>query len=264
MQSFDYQKPSTLDQAVASLDGDAKALAGGQTLLPAMKVRLAGPGTLVDLGGLPELKEIAADGGVLTIGAGETHAAVAQSDIVVGAIPALAALAGGIGDPAVRHRGTLGGSVANNDPAADYPSAMLALGATIHTNSRAIAADDFFTGMFETALGEDELIVKISIPVPDSAGYAKYPNPASRYAMVGVFVAKFGPTASVAVTGAGQDGVFRAADLEAALTADFSEAAVSDGCCGDVVILGDIHASADYRRAMIPVFARKAVAKATE
>jgi len=184
-----YHKASSLDNATSTLNGadDGKFLSGGMTLIPTMKQRLAAPSDLVDIGGLSDLQGISKDGSTLTIGAGTTHADVAGSADVQSAIPALAALASHIGDPHVRNRGTLGGSIANNDPAADYPAAVLALGATIKTNSREIAAEDFFAGMFETSLNEDEIIVSVSFPIPEKAGYAKFPNPASRYAMAGVF-----------------------------------------------------------------------------
>ena len=227
-----------------------------------MKQRLAAPSDIIDLAQVPELKGIAIKGRNVVIGAMTTHAEVAQSAAVGEAIPALADLAAGIGDPQVRHKGTIGGSVANNDPAADYPSACLALNATIITNKRKIAADDFFTGMFETALEPGELIKAISFPVPNKAAYQKFPNPASRYAVVGVFVAKKGKDVRVAVTGAGQNGVFRSSKLEAALTAKFAAKSLDGVTVSAEGLNEDIHAGADYRAHLIGVLARRAVAAA--
>jgi carbon-monoxide dehydrogenase medium subunit len=210
MHAFDYAAPSSVADAVAALaNEDAKLLAGGQTLLPTMKQRLAAPAVLVDLRKIEGLSGVAREGDTLVIGAMARHAEVADSETVKQAIPALAGLAGWIGDPAVRHRGTLGGSLANNDPAADYPAAALALGATIVTNKREIAAEAYFKGMFETALDEDEIITKVKFPIPEKAAYQKFRNPASRYAMAGVFVAKTKAGVRVAVTGAGAGGVYR-------------------------------------------------------
>jgi len=226
-----YQKPSSLKDAVSAMGAadDGKFLGGGQTLIPTMKQRLAAPSDVISVATLPELQGISVDGDSVTIGAGTTHADVAGSVDVQTAIPALAALAGGIGDPQVRNMGTLGGSVANNDPAADYPSAVLGLGATVNTSSRSIAADDFFDGMFATALEEDEVIVSISFPKPKRAAYAKFDNPASRYALAGAFVAELSDgSVRVAVTGAGADGVFRASEMEAALSANFSADAIAE------------------------------------
>lgn len=261
MYEFEYRKPASVADAVSALKAadDGKLVAGGMTLIPTLKQRLASPSDLVDLGGIGELKGITASGDTVTIGAMTTHAAVAASADVKKAIPALAELAGNIGDPQVRHRGTIGGSVANNDPAADYPSACLALGATIHTNERSIAADDFFTGMFETALGENEIITKISFPKPAKAAYMKFPNPASRYAMVGVFVAQTKSGVRVAVTGAGQNGVFRVAEMEKALSANFSPAAIANVKVSPDNLNSDIHASAEYRAHLIGVMAKRAV-----
>ena len=241
--------------------GDAQALAGGQTILPTMKLRLANPSTLVDLGGIAELGGIKVDGGTVTIGANTTHAAVASSSEVAGAIPALAALAGHIGDPAVRNRGTIGGSIANNDPAADYPAAVVGLGATVHTNSRTIAGDDFFTGIFETALGDGEIVTAVSFPGADKAGYAKFPNPASRFAIVGVFVSQGSGGVRVAVTGAGPC-VFRVAEMESALSSNWSADAVAGVSVGAGDLNSDIHAQADYRAHLITVMAKRAVAAA--
>ena len=223
MYDFNYHKPSSSNAAASAVAGadDGKFLAGGQTLLPTMKQRLAMPSDLVDLAGC-DLSGVRVDGDNLVIGAMTTHDAVATSAEVQAHIPGLAALAAGIGDQQVRNRGTIGGSVANNDPAADYPAACLALGATIHTDRRTITAEDFFTGMFDTALDEGELITAIAFPKPAACAYQKFPNPASRYALVGVMVAKTGGGVRVAVTGAGENGVFRAAEIEAALGANFS------------------------------------------
>lgn len=262
MQSFNYVKPATLADAAAALSGadDGTLMAGGQTLLPTLKARLAAPTDIIDLGGIAELKGISASGGSITIGAMTRHVDVANSAEVPGAIPALAALAGGIGDQAVRNRGTIGGSVANNDPAADYPAAVLGLGATVTTNSRSIAADDFFTGLFDTALEEGEIITSISFPVAEKAAYVKFPSPASRYAMVGVFVAKTAGGVRVAVTGAGDSGVFRVAAYESALAANFSADAIADGVVPASGLNSDLHADAEYRAHLIGVMTRRAVA----
>jgi carbon-monoxide dehydrogenase medium subunit len=261
MYQTSYHRPSSVAEAAKLLAGaeDAKLLAGGQTLLPTMKQRLAAPKNLIDLGKLAELKGISASGGTLTIGAATTHATVAGSAEVKGSIPALAKLASGIGDPHVRHMGTIGGSIANNDPAADYPSAVLGLGATVVTNKRSIAAADFFQGMFSTALEDDEIIVKVSFPVPQAASYQKFANPASRYAMAGVFVAKTGGGVRVAVTGAGANGVFRWAAAESALTGSWSPAAL-DGAALTEDLLSDIHGDAAYRANRVKVMAKRAVA----
>lgn len=264
MYPFNYHRASSVAEAARLLSGadDAKFVAGGQTLLPTMKQRLASPSDLVDLGGIKELKGIAVSGGAVTIAAMTTHAEVAASADVKKAIPALATLAAGIGDPHVRALGTIGGSVANNDPAADYPAACLGLGATIKTSKREIAADDFFQGMFTTALEDDEIIVSISFPVPEKAGYAKFKNPASRYAMAGVFVAKNKSGVRVAVTGAGADGVFRASDMEAALGGNFNADALSAVSVSPDGMSSDIHASAEYRAHLVGVMAKRAVAAA--
>lgn len=264
MYAFNYVKPSSLADAASAVSGaeDGTFLAGGQTLLPTLKQRLASPSDLVDLSGIAELRGISAGGGSVTIGAMVRHAEVAASADVKGAIPALAALANGIGDQAVRNRGTIGGSVANNDPAADYPAAVLGLGATVKTDSREIAADDFFTGLFETALKEGEIVTQISFPVPEKAAYVKFPNPASRYAMVGVFVAKTADGVRVAVTGAGAGGVFRVPAYESALAANFSADAVTDGAVAADDLVSDLHADAEYRAHLIAVMTRRAVAAA--
>lgn len=260
-----YHRPSSLAEA-ASLIGsseDAKLLAGGHTLIPTMKQRLAAPAHLVDLGRVPELKGISVSGTTLTIGAGTTHASVASSAEVKGAIPGLAKLAGGIGDPHVRNAGTIGGSVANDDPAADYPAAVLALGATVVTNKRSIAADDFFLGLFTTALEEGEIIVRFEFPIPARAAYAKFDNPASRYAMAGAFVVKGKDGAvRVAITGAGSDGVFRWTAAEAALSASFSADAISGLSVDASGMLSDLHGDAAYRANLVKVMTKRAVAAA--
>jgi carbon-monoxide dehydrogenase medium subunit len=261
MYAFDYHRPSSLNEATSALAAHpgAKLLAGGHTLIPALKLRLAEPGHLVDLARVDGLQELAVDGGVLRIGAMVTHATVAGSDVVKKAIPGLAALASGIGDPHVRPRGTIGGSVANNDPAADYPAAVLALGATVHTTKRKLAAEDFFQGLFTTALDEDEILTRIDIPVPKSFTYAKFANPASRYALVGVAVANTSAGPRVAVTGAGESGVFRLKAAEAALTSDFSAKAVEKLTVPAAGLMSDIHAEADYRAHLIGVMLRRAL-----
>ncbi|NBB83189.1 MAG: carbon monoxide dehydrogenase [Alphaproteobacteria bacterium] len=264
MYAFDYHKPSSVADAVAALGkaDDGKFMAGGQTLIPTLKQRLAMPSDVVDLRGIDEIKGICEEAGGLTIGAGTTHAEVATNPLVGSTIPGLAALAAHIGDAQVRHLGTLGGSIANNDPAADYPGAIVGLGATVRTSSREIAGDDFFTGMFETALAEDELIVSVHFPKPEAAAYAKFRNPASRYALVGAMVAKTGGGVRVAVTGAGPC-VFRSAELEQALAADFSPGAVDGVSISADGLNGDIHASPEYRAHLIKVMAKRAVAAAT-
>jgi len=262
MYAFDYTKAGSVAEAAKGATGEAKLLAGGMTLVATLKQRLARPSTLIDLGGIKDLVGIKVEGDSVTIGAMTTHAAVAESAEVKKAIPALASLAALIGDPAVRNRGTIGGSVANNDPAADYPAACLALGATITTNTRKIAADDFFKGLFETALGEGEIITAVSFPKPEKAGYEKFRNPASRYALVGVFAAKTKAGVRVAVTGAGESGVFRQKGFEDALSKSF-DAASLDGVKVEAKGLNsDIHASADYRAHLITVIAKRAVAAA--
>ncbi len=264
MYEFNYHKPGSVADAASAVAGadDGKLVAGGMTLLATMKQRLASPSDLVDLGGIGDLTGISVDGGTVTIGAMTTHAAVAGSAEVQGAIPALAALADGIGDPQVRNRGTIGGSIANNDPAADYPAALVALGATVATSKRELSADDFFTGMFDTALEEDEVITAVRFPVPEKAAYMKFPNPASRYALVGVFVANGPAGARVAVTGAGEGGVFRATDIEAALGGSFSADAIAGVSVSADGLNGDIHASPEYRAHLVGVMAKRAVAAA--
>lgn len=262
MYAFDYHKPSSLQEVASLLSAkeDATVVAGGQTLIPTLKHRLAQPTDLIDLSGIAELKGIKLDGDTLVIGAMTTHAQVAANETVRSAIPALAALAGGIGDAQVRNCGTIGGSVSNNDPTADYPAGLLALGATIVTTSRSLAADDFFTGMFQTALEPGEIVTEVRVPKPTRAAYAKFPNPASRYAIVGVMVAETGGEIRVAVTGAGQDGVFRATDIEQALAGSFSPDAAKAVAISPDNLSADIHASADYRAHLVSVMASRAVA----
>ena len=255
MHAFEYSAPASVNDVVAALaNEDAKVLAGGQTLLPTMKQRLAAPPTLVDVSKLPGFDKIERVGDSLEIGAGATHAHVAKSKVVHDAIPALERLAGHIGDPAVRSRGTIGGSVANDDPAADYPAAVLALGGTIVTDRREIKAADYFKGLFETALGAGEMILKVRFPVPTAAHYEKFVNPASRYAIVGVFAAKTKEGLRVAVTGAGAGGVFRAKDIEAAGLAGIDKVTVSAAGLNS-----DIHADAEYRAHLIKVLAKRAL-----
>ena len=261
MYNFEFVKPGSVAEAVEALkDEEAQPLSGGQTLIPTMKQRLNMPGTLVSLTGIPELVGVSAAGGVLTVGGATTHAQVAAE---ASAYPALAALAGGIGDPAVRNRGTIGGSVANNDPAACYPSAVLASGATVVTNAREIAADDYFEGMFATALEEGEIVTGVRFPIPEKANYQKFEQPASRFALTGVFVAKFADGVRVAVTGASEDGVFRWAEAEAALSADFSPEAVDGLTASAEGLIGDLHGTPEYRANLIKVLTKRAVAAAS-
>ncbi len=263
MHNFAYHRPSSLADAAKALQAasDGKLVAGGMTLIPTLKQRLAAPSDLVDLGRIAELKGIKTDGAGLTIGAMTPHGQVASSAEVKSAIPALAQLADGIGDPQVRNRGTIGGSIANNDPAADYPAAVLGLGATVRTNKREIKADDFFKGMFETALEPGEIITAVVFPKPEKAGYAKFANPASRYAVVGVMVAKTGGGVRVAVTGAGP-GVFRVAEMEQALASNFSADAVKGIKVPSAGLNSDMHASAEYRAHLVSVMAAQAVTAA--
>jgi len=264
MYSFTYHRPETLRQAanLLSKNGDAKLLAGGHTLLPTMKLRLANPPQLIDLSGIEGLAGIELAGRSLTIGAMTRHADVHVSPVVQQAIPVLAKLAGMIGDPAVRHMGTIGGSIANNDPSADYPAACLGLGATIITNKRRIKADDFFTGMFSTALEPAEIITKVSFPIPKKAAYQKFRNQASRYALVGVFVGKRGGDIRVAVTGAGANGVFRVPSFEEALKKRFAPKSLEGMSIPADGMNSDIHGSAEYRAHLVGVLARRAVAEA--
>ena len=260
MQAFSYQNPTALAAAAtASKTDGVKLLAGGQSLLAAMKMGLSAPETLVDLAGVTELRGITVSGGTVKIGAMTTHAEVAANKDVAKAIPALADLAGNIGDRQVRNRGTIGGSLANNDPAACYPAAVLGLGATIHTNTRTIAADSFFKGLYETALQAGEVITAVSFPVPEKAAWQKFKQPASRFSLVGVFVSKGPQGVRVAVTGAGAC-VFRAAGLEAKLAASWSAGALSGATVSADGLNTDLHGSAEYRAALIPVLAGRAVA----
>lgn len=262
MYDFEFVKPASIADAVAALSGEgAQALSGGQTLLPTMKQRLASPSTLVSLTGIAELKGVCAGDGGITIGAATCHADVARD--AASHYPALAALAGQIGDPAVRNRGTIGGSLANNDPSACYPSAVLASGATVVTNQREIAADDYFQGMFATALEEGEIITAVKFPVPQQAAYVKFAQPASRFALVGVFVAHFEDGVRVAVTGASNNGVFRWSEAEAALSADFSAAAVKGLKASPDDMIADLHGSAEYRAHLVGVMTARAVAAAS-
>jgi carbon-monoxide dehydrogenase medium subunit len=263
MYAFNYQRPASLEEAAksAAAADDGKYLAGGMTLIPTMKQRLAQPSDLIDLSAIAELSGIRREGDEIVIGATTTHAQVAASEEVQNAIPALAALADHIGDPAVRARGTIGGSIANADPAADYPAAVVGLGATVQTNERSIAADDFFTGLFETALDETELVTAVHFPIPSRAGYAKFPNPASRYAVVGVLVSETAGSTRVAVTGAGPS-VFRVDEMEKALAGDFSPEALNGISVPADGLNSDIHASDEYRAHLVTVMAKRAVAAA--
>lgn len=263
MYEFNYQRPGSLDDAVDALKAaeDGQFLAGGMTLLPTLKQRLARPSDVIDLAGIPGLSGINEEGSDIVIGAMTRHAEVASSPTVRMNIPALADLADSIGDPQVRNRGTIGGSIANADPAADYPAALVGLGATVNTNQRSIEADDFFTDLFETALKEDEIVVSVSFPKPKRAAYAKFPNPASRYAIVGVMVAETSSGVRVAVTGAGSC-VFRVSDMENALGQNFSADAVSGVTISQDGLNEDIHASAEYRAHLVSVMAKRATAAA--
>jgi aerobic carbon-monoxide dehydrogenase medium subunit len=259
MYAFEYHQPKSVDEAAGLLGKDnAKPLAGGMSLLPALKLRLAQYSDLVDLGALDGITGIKRAGDALEIGAMTRHYDVASSDAVRQAIPALASLAGGIGDPLVRNRGTIGGSIANADPAADYPAAVLGLGATVVTNRRGIAGDDFFTGLFETALEPGEIITAVRFPLPQAAGYVKFPNPASRFALVGVFVAKTAEGVRVAVTGAGPC-VFRLKDAEAALAKRFASSALENVTVKPDDLNSDLHATAEYRAHVVGVILRRAV-----
>lgn len=263
MYSFDYHAPATQSEVEAFLKDheNAMLLAGGQTLLPTLKHRLASPSDVVDLKCIDGLSGIREENGAIVVGATTTHAEVAESALVAERIPALSRLASGIGDQQVRHRGTIGGSVANNDPAADYPAGCLGLGATVLTNRREIDADDFFVDLFETALEPNEFIVAVSFPVPEVAAYVKFPNPASRYALVGVMVAKTLGGVRVAVTGAGNAGVIRDGGIEAALAGSFNADAIDESSIAEDNINADIHGSAEYRRHLIAEMARRAVAE---
>ncbi len=263
MYAFDYHQPKSVDEAAQMLGAkpEPKLLAGGMSLLPTLKLRLAQYTDLVDLSAIDSIKGIERDGDALVIGAMTRHVEVATSDTVKRAIPALTTLAGGIGDPLVRNRGTMGGSIANADPAADYPSAVLGLGATVITDKRQIAGDDFFKGLFETALEPGEIVMAVRYPVPLQAAYIKYPNPASRFALVGVFVARTAAGVRVAVTGAGPC-VFRLTDAEALLAKNFSAAALENFTVKPDGLNADIHATAEYRAHAVAVMLKRAVAAA--
>lgn len=258
MYNFEFEKPGSVADAVAALGAEeAQALGGGQTLIPTLKQRLAMPSKLVSLSGIAEMKGVSAGDGVLSIGGGTTHATVAAE--AAEAYPALAGLAGNIGDPAVRNRGTIGGSLANNDPSACYPAAALGSGATIVTNAREIAADDYFQGMFTTALDEGEIITEVRFPIPQAASYQKFEQPASRFALVGVFVAKTAGGVRVAVTGASEEGVFRWSEAEQALDHDFRSDALMDLNLAPANMIGDLHGSKEYRAHLAKVLTQRAV-----
>ena len=261
MYDINYHRASSVEEAVKlrSSQDEARYLSGGMTLIATMKQRLAAPSDLVDLRHVASMKGISVEGRKVRIGAATTHAEVASSSALKAVCPAICHLAGMIGDPHVRHMGTIGGSVANNDPAADYPSAVLALNATVVTDRREIAADDYFQGMFDTALEEGELITAITFEAPEKAGYSKFPNPASRYALTGVFVAKHASGVRVAVTGAGSNGVFRVQALEAALSANWSAESVSSVSVDAGQMMEDMHATPDYRANLVKVMAKRAV-----
>jgi aerobic carbon-monoxide dehydrogenase medium subunit len=258
MHNFDFVKPASVAEAATALSAEgAQALSGGQTLMPTMKQRLAAPTVLVSLTGIAEMKGVKVDGRTLTIGAATTHATVAKE---AAAYSALAKLAGGIGDPAVRNCGTIGGSLANNDPSACYPSAVLASGATVVTSRREIAADDYFQGMFSTALEEGEFITAVRFPIPDRAAYAKFDQPASRFALAGAFVAKYPGGVRVAITGASEGGVFRWAEAEAALSSDYSADAIKGLSLDPGGMIGDLHGTQSYRAHLAKVMVQRAVA----
>jgi aerobic carbon-monoxide dehydrogenase medium subunit len=261
MYNFDFVKPASIADAVAALGADgAQPLSGGQTLIPSMKARLNAPASLVSLTGIPDMKGVCRNRDALVIGAATTHAVVAE--MAAADFPALAALAAGIGDPAVRNRGTIGGSLANNDPSACYPSAVLATGATIVTNTREIAADDYFQGMFTTALEEGEIITSVRLPIPKRAAYAKFVQPASRFALTAVFVAEYADGVRVAVTGASEGGVFRWSEAETALSANFSTDALAGLSCSADGMIADLHGTAAYRAHLVGVMTKRAVAAA--
>jgi carbon-monoxide dehydrogenase medium subunit len=260
MYDFEFVKPGSVADAVSALGGEAQPLGGGQTLLPTMKLRLAQPSKLVSLTGIADMKGVSASGGTLSIGGATTHATVAAE---AGAYPGLAALASHIGDPAVRNRGTIGGSLANNDPAACYPAAVLGSGATVVTNAREIAADDYFQGMFATALDEGEIITEVRFPVPEASNYQKFLQPASRFALVGVFVAKYSDGVRVAVTGASEGGVFRWTEAETALSSNFSADAVDGLSLDGDGMINDLHGTGAYRAHITKVMTKRAVAAAS-
>ena len=264
MYNFNYQKVNSQEEAVSARQSadDGTYLAGGMTLIPTLKQRLAQPSDLIDLSEIADMVGVTDNGNSITIGAMTTHAAVSDSDLVKSKIPALAGLAGNIGDPQVRNRGTIGGSISNNDPAADYPAGCLGLNATIITNKREILAEDFFTNLFETALEEGELVTAVKFPIPDKAAYAKFPNPASRYAIVGVMVVQTSGETRAAVTGASDSGVFRATDIEEALGNNLDAAAAKMVKVDADGLNSDIHASAEYRAHLISIMASRAAAAA--
>jgi len=264
MYEFDYHKPGSLDEAakLLSQEEDASLIAGGMTLLPTMKQRLAAPTSVIDLSGVPGIKGVGTEGDSVVVGAMTTHNEVASDATVRQKIPALAELAGQIGDAQVRNRGTIGGSIANNDPAADYPAAIVGLGATVRTNQREIAADDFFEDLFETALEDGEIVTQVVFPVPNKAGYKKFHNPASRYAIVGAFVSSGPQGTRVAVTGAGPC-VFRVPEMEQALAASWKPEAVDGIRVSPDELNSDLHASAEYRAHLVTVMARRAVQAAS-
>ncbi len=259
MYNFDFEKPGSVADAAAALGAeDAQALGGGQTLIPTLKQRLAQPSVLVSLTGIAEMQGVCTDdAGRVCVGGATTHATVAAE---AGAYPALAAMAANIGDPAVRNRGTIGGSLANNDPSACYPAGVLASGATVVTNTREIAADDYFQGMFSTALEEGEIITEVKFPVPERANYQKFVQPASRFALVGVMVAKYADGVRVAVTGASEDGVFRWSEAEAALSSNYSADAVDGLSVAADGMIGDLHGTPAYRAHLVKVLTKRAVA----
>ena len=262
MYSFEIESPTSVADAVAALgQEEAQALGGGQTLIPSLKARLASPAVLVSLKNIDEIKGVSSDGGTVTIGGGTTHATVAAE--AAAHYPGLAKLAGGIGDPAVRNRGTIGGSLANNDPSACYPAAALGSGATIVTNNREIAADDYFQGMFTTALEEGEIVTSVRFPVPEVAGYAKFEQPASRFALTAVFVSKGPNGVRVAVTGASENGVFRWTEAEQALSSNFSPDAVAGLSVPADGMISDLHGTGAYRAHLVGVMTKRAVAAAS-
>jgi carbon-monoxide dehydrogenase medium subunit len=262
MYEVNYQRATSVADAVGKLGSDGKLLSGGMTLIPTMKSRLAAPSVLVDIARIGELQGITVSGSDVTVGAATTHFDVANSKEIAAVCPAFCHLASHIGDPHVRHKGTIGGSIANNDPAADYPAALLALGATIVTNKREVSAESFFKGLFETALEENEVVTAVKFAAPAKAGYAKFPNPASRYAITGVFVAQGAGGVRVAVTGAGETGVFRSREIEAALGGRFEASALEGLSLSADGLMGDIHATPEYRANLIVVMAKRAVTAA--
>ncbi|RWX75195.1 xanthine dehydrogenase family protein subunit M [Neorhizobium lilium] len=261
MYATSYHRASSVEDAVRlrGTSDESKYLSGGMTLISTMKQRLASPSDLIDLRHIPGLKGVSVEGRRVTIGAGTPHAEVATSQAIRAVCPAICNLAGHIGDPHVRHMGTIGGSIANNDPAADYPAGLLGLGATVVTDRRSIVADDFFTGLFETALEEGEIVTAVTFEAPEKAGYAKFNNPASRFAMTGVFVAKTAGGVRVAVTGAGSDGVFRHPGFEQALQSNWSPDALVSIAVDASGMMADMHADADYRANLVKVMAKRAV-----